>query len=182
MISSKEADCLGYYFGTKSTITVQRKFRGKYKKYPSISKQYCGLALEIFSRGETLWIDKEVSRQVHPKKMLHASDRHLFPVQQPQPGMNRENYIPCTTKHRDLYKRLNFQAYKVQNLHALQSDDMPRLFTFVIKMLECMDSDGDFLRLILFTVEATFHFLSFTLILYRHKRGSLGYDANFRCS
>lgn len=54
--------------------------------------------------------------------------------------------IPRTAVHRVLYKGLNFQAYKVQILQALEPDIMPCRLNFAIEMLECINSETDFLR------------------------------------
>lgn len=58
---------------------------------------------------------------------------------------------------RILHKRLNLQAYKVQMLQASQQDDLPYLLNFAMEMLQCIDSDADFLLRLLYTDETTFN-------------------------
>lgn len=41
-------------------------------------------------------------------------------------------------------------------MQALQPDDMSRCLNFAIETIECIDSDAEFLRSILFTDETTF--------------------------
>lgn len=76
MTPSEEADCVGWYFGTISTITVQRMFRGKYKKNPPSEKSILDWHWKFLADGNTL--DRQISGPLSTSAANVAHIRQAF--------------------------------------------------------------------------------------------------------
>lgn len=154
---SEKANCVGWYFETKSIIKVQRKFRIQYNKKPPSRNSIVDWHRKFLETGSVL----DRPRSGRPS----TSEGNVARIQQTfssSPTLSTRNAsrqlgIPRTTIAQVLHKRLQFQPYKVQLLQALHGDDKPRRFNFTVEMLERIDANADFLRNIIFTDEATFH-------------------------
>ena len=153
----EKAQCVLWFYESRSPITVQRQFQREYGRYPPDVKSIKGWYEKFKETGSvgdktrsgTLGVSDETVDTVHiafhrspQKSMRHAS---------------RETGISQSTIVKILHKRLHFHAHKVQILQALMPEDKPRRVEFATLMLERIDADNDYLIKVCFSDEATFH-------------------------
>ncbi|KAG9460505.1 hypothetical protein GDO78_021414 [Eleutherodactylus coqui] len=70
-----------------------------------------------------------------------------------------ENAYGCECLHisRGLHEGLHMYPYQVHTAQQLKPDNKPTRREFATKILDCINTDSDFLGKVLFSDEATFH-------------------------
>ena len=127
MVSTKEkAQCLLWYYVTKSTVTVQWKFGNEYGRPPPDVKSVKAWYSKFVQTGSV----GDLNRSGRPC----VSDETVDVVRedfQRSPGKStrrasNELHVPYSTVVKILHKRLKLCAYKVQIVQSLQPDDGPQ--------------------------------------------------------
>jgi len=70
---------------------------------------------------------------------------------------SREIGVPRSTLHDIVHKHLCLRAYKLQLLHHIKSDDHRKRTDFAVEMLSRIEENDNYLDLVLFSDESTFH-------------------------
>ena len=70
---------------------------------------------------------------------------------------SRELGVPCSTVHDIVHKHLHLHAYKLQLLHHIKPHDHRKRTDFVVEMLSRIEENNNYLGLVLFGDESTFH-------------------------
>ncbi len=150
-----------WYENLKSIVTVQRNFRKEYRtrapRRDSILRYHANLM-----RYGSVWIPKDESEAGRPISARSAEniDKVLEAFRRsPEKSIRRASLqldLNKTTIHRIL-KAAKLKAYKPQILHALYDEDIDRRMEFAELTLEKINSESDFLSLLIFSDEATFH-------------------------
>jgi len=70
---------------------------------------------------------------------------------------SRELGVPHSTVHNIVHKHLRLRAYKLQLLHHIKPDDHRKRTDFAVEMLSCIEENDNYLDLVLFSDESTFH-------------------------
>jgi hypothetical protein len=128
------------YGGDAPDTKIIKAWFDKFLAMGSVLKQYGGMRLSVSEEKV-----KEICTafQRSPSKSIHQALREL--------------YVPRTTLHQVLHKRLHLLAHKVQIVQELKPDDKSKRLDSAIDMLHWIDMNPGFLPSILFSDEATFH-------------------------
>ena len=70
---------------------------------------------------------------------------------------SRELRVPHSTVHNIVHKRLCLRAYKLQLLHHIKPDDHRKRTDFAVEILSLIEENDNYLNLMLFSDESTFH-------------------------
>jgi hypothetical protein len=150
------AQVVVWYDETKSFITMQWNYRWEYEGDAPDTKtikawfdNFLRMWSVLKQSGGTRWsVSEEKVEEIHtafqrsPGKSIRQTSREL--------------YVPRTTMHRVLHKRLHLFAYKVQ-ITQEPKPDKPKRLDFATDILHRIDMDPIFLPSILFSDAATFH-------------------------
>jgi len=71
--------------------------------------------------------------------------------------VSRELGVPHLVVHDIVHKCLHLRAYKLQLLHHIKPDDHRKRTDFAVEMLSHIQENGNYLDLVLFSDELTFH-------------------------
>ena len=154
---AEKAQCVLWFHETKSPITVQRNFRREYDRSPPDVKSIKSWYEKFKETGSV----GDLSRSGRPTSSEETVDavRTSF-EESPTKSTRRastELGVPQSTIVKILHKRLQFHAYKVQIVQALQPNDRPQRAAFAEEILDRIDKSNDYLQHVAFSDEATFH-------------------------
>lgn len=152
----EKAQAVLWYAEFKSIITVQRQFRRVFQKNapdPKTIKEWTATFLATGSVQKRHGGGRRVSEE-------RVEDVRTAFTRSPRKSTrraSRELQMPRTTLQRVLHKRLRLYAYKVQILHEIKPQDRPQRQNFAADILERINQNNDFLSLVMFSDESTFH-------------------------
>ena len=155
--AQEKAQYVSWFIGTKSDVQTQRNNRSKYGRDPP-SRPSVRLWRKKFIKTGTVFDARRSGRPITSEENIERV-RQAF-QRSPMKSIRtvaRQLDLPRATVHKVLHKNLRLFFYKVQMLHALQPNDMPRRKDFSVNMLQRIFEDEAFLKRVCFSNEATFH-------------------------
>lgn len=155
--ADEKAQCVQWFIQTKSDTQTRRNFRNRYGRDPPSRSSIRAWYDKFLLTGSLL--DKRRSGR---PKTPNDSIRRVRETFTHSPTISirasaKQLLIPRSTVHKILRKNLKLYPYKLQLVQALEPNDRPRRTEFAFDMLEQIAEDPNFLNLICFSDEATFH-------------------------
>jgi hypothetical protein len=145
-----------WFAESKSIISVQRRFRREFQKDPSDPK-YIRQWFATFLATGSVQKRHGGGRRVSEVRVEEVTVAFTHSPWKSTRRASRELQMPRTTLQRVLHKRLRLYAYKVQIVQEIKPADKPQRQNFAIYILERIKQNQDFLSLVMFSNEATFH-------------------------
>lgn len=152
----EKVECVLWYHETKSPITVQRNFQNVFGRLPPDPRSIIAWYAKFKKTGSVLDLPRKGRPTVSDEIVETVRETFKRSPSKSTRRASRELRIPRATVQKILHKRLRMHAYKVQILHALQSNDKRRA-AFATEMLQRIDDDNNYLKRLCFSDEATFH-------------------------
>ena len=126
----EKAQCVLWYHETNSPITVQRNFRREYGRSPPDVKSIKSWYKKFKETGSV----DDLQRTSRPRTCEETVNTVYTSFQrslsQSTRRASRELQVPQRTIVDILHKRLQFRAYKLQIVQALQPNDRPQRTAF----------------------------------------------------
>ena len=147
----EKTHCVSWFIETKSDVQTQRNYRSKYGRDPP-SRSSIRLWYKKFMETGTVFDTRRSGRPRTSKENIECV-RQAF-QRSPMKSIctaARQLELPCSIVHKVLHKNLRLYAYKVQMLHALQPNNMPRQKEFAVNMLQQISEDEAFLKRVCFS-------------------------------
>ena len=136
---------------------AERRFRREYQRDPPNAKTIRVWKHNFLETGSVAKKHGGGRKSVSEDNVQRISETFLRSPRKSIRRASQELAIPKSTVHRVVRKRLKLYAYKLQLLQALKPNDRPQRAAFATDMLERIDNDPNFLTMIMFSDEATFH-------------------------
>lgn len=156
-VKVEKVQWVAWFIKTKSDTQVQRNFRMRYRREPPTHPSICKWHEHFMGTGSVI-VDHHVGRprtsdenneqiwehfQRSPCKLIWKAAKQLW-------------MLPRII-HTVLRKCLRLYLYQMQLLQALQPNDRPKRLAFAETVLSCLEDDENFLNMVAFSDESTFH-------------------------
>ena len=154
---AEKARVVWWYAELGSIVAVQRRFRREYQRDPPNAKTIRVWKHNFLETGSVAKKHGGGRKSVSEDNVQRISETFHRSPRKSIRRASQELAIPKSTVHRVVRKHLKLYAYKLQILQALKPNDRPQRAAFATDMLERIDNDPNFLTMIMFSDEATFH-------------------------
>ena len=131
----EKAQCVLWYYVTKSPVTVQQKFRKEYRRLLPDVKSIKAWYSKFVANGSVGDLNRSGMSCVSDETVDAVCEAFQHSPGKSTCHASNELRVPQGTVVKILYKQLKLYAYKLQIVQSLQPDDGPLQATFATEIL-----------------------------------------------